>query len=317
MAAAETVKSHFQQILHPTIPDVCAEESQTLFQAFLQPAETESVTPFTWEEVSKAVDHLKNNKTTGRSGIPGELFKAMWQEPSGQQLVLAFCNRMLLEPKHPEDLHSAFVTLLPKVQHVGEPRQIRPINLVEQCHKMFSYLLVQRLQTRWTVPTTQHGAVKGGQTLDALASAHWNIAADSIKEKTGRIWLNTDIEAAFDSLQHQFLIQFLDKHTPKGCRREASMLLFLVFGPVLHFTFQGLSWSFDQTCGVQQGHCHSATLFSFVVGHLLQEVFQTWSSQGETSDIGSWGWLLSTILFSSFIRGVKLDVWCLFSSNSS
>ena len=72
MAAAETVKSHFQQILHST---------------FLQPAETESVTPFTWEEVSKAVDHLKNNKTTGRSGIPGEPCKAMWQEPSGQELV--------------------------------------------------------------------------------------------------------------------------------------------------------------------------------------------------------------------------------------
>ena len=190
---------------------------------------------------------------------------------------------MLLEPKHPERFAQRLCdTSAQSATCRRAAPDFAPLTLWNNVTRCFLTCWYKRLQARWTVPTTQHGAVKGGQTLDALASAHWNIAADSIKEKTGRIRINTDIEAAFGSLQHQFLIQFLDKHTPKGCRREASMLLFLVFGPVLHFTFQGLSWSFDQTCGVQQGHCHSPTLFSFVVGHLLQEVFQTWSSQGET-----------------------------------
>jgi len=31
--------------------------------------------PISWEEVKKAVDHMKNNKSPGHDGLPAEIFK--------------------------------------------------------------------------------------------------------------------------------------------------------------------------------------------------------------------------------------------------
>ena len=137
----------------------------------------------------------------------------------------------------PSELDGGFVALLPKVAHVRAASQIRPFHLVEVCQKLFSYLLIQRLQSAWHKPPQHHGALRGGQTLDALATAQWTVASESFREQSGRVWLNTDITSAFDSLKHAALLQFILKHTPPNRLLEAHRLVRMVLCPTLHFDF--------------------------------------------------------------------------------
>ncbi|OLP99350.1 hypothetical protein AK812_SmicGene18103 [Symbiodinium microadriaticum] len=299
-AAVEAVRTHFRDILSPVVPAAEQAECAHLLHKLTAATESLTPTPFTYDEISKAVQHLKPGKTSGMTGISAELVKALWQDGDGQSIISCFCNSLLSTDDPPSDLDGGFVALLPKVAHVQTASQIRPIHLVEVCQKLFSYLLIQRLQGVWHKPAQQHGALQGGQTLDALATAQWIVASESFREQSGRVWLNTDITSAFDSLKHTALIHFVLKHTPHDRLLEAHRLVRMVLCPTLNFDFLNQQWSSGQTSGVQQGHSHSAVLFSFVIGHILQDVFRAWSDCGYSSTLGDWGWLFVDDLILSF-----------------
>ena len=152
-AAAFSIQTTFTSCFKSPVPLDDQEACDRIVQELQLAADSESLKPFTWPEVAAAVSRLKMGKSTGMTGISGELISAIWQVvPEGQNMVISFCNSRLKEDHHPADLHQSFVALLPKLPVIREASQIRPINLVEVCHKMYSFLLVQRLQSTWTPP---------------------------------------------------------------------------------------------------------------------------------------------------------------------
>ena len=300
-AAAVSIQTHFQKLFQPPVPLEDQEACDCIMCELQLAASSEALRPFTWPEVAAAVNRLKLGKSTGMTGISCELISAMWQVvPEGQNMVVSFCNSLLQEEQHPPELHQSLVALLPKLPVIQATSQIRPINLVEVCHKMYSFLLLQRLRPTWPSPAAQHGAVRGGQVLDALASAHWWIAHESISQMHGRVWLNADLTAAFDSLCHRSLLQFVQAHTQDGCHHEALRLMQIVMRPQLHFIWQQFQWDMGQSSGVQQGHSHSAILFAYVVGHILEDLFKEWRERGEDTTTRDWGWLFVDDLLCSF-----------------
>ena len=300
-AAAGSIQTHFQKLFQPPVPLEDQEACDCIMRELQLAASSEALKPFTWPEVAAAVNRLKLGKSTGMTGISCELISAMWQVvPEGQNMVVSLCNSLSQEEQHPPELHQSLVALLPKLPVIQATNQIRPINLVEVCHKMYSFLLLQRLRPTWPSPAAQHGAVRGGQVFDALASAHWWIAHESISQMHGRVWLNADLTAAFDSLCHRSLLQFVQAHTQDGCHHEALRLMQIVMRPQLHFIWQQFQWDMGQSSGVQQGHSHSAILFAYVVGHILEDLFKKWRERGEDTTTRDWGWLFVDDLLCSF-----------------
>ena len=297
--AARAIQEHFDLLFNPTVSD---EHKQTVAEVMsaLQLSSGEfAVKLFTKEEIDKGVARLKPGKSTGMSGVSSELLTAMWTIPQGQCILTDFLNDMLQSSEVPAEVHRAFVVLLPKVRDVLRPLDIRPICLVEVTNKLFSFLLLQRLVDSWPVPNCQFGAVSGGQVLDALAAAHWQTGAEAMRQRRS-VWINADIQSAFDSLNHSTIAQYLQEHCPPHLSRETLQLLRIVCSPVMKFSWKGTDWETLQGQGVQQGHTHSPIIFAYIIGHYVQTEFERWRVGGSSSSTGDWGWLFIDDLLLHF-----------------
>ena len=257
------------------------------------------VTCFSEAEIAKGVVKLKPGKTSGISGISAELLQGLWALDEGKQMLSSFMNDLLMEAEHPADLHDSFVTLVPKIKNVTQPHQIRPINLVEVCHKLYCSLLLNRILRAWPQPPQQYGAVPGGQVMDALAAAGWRVLHESMTTDRG-IWINTDIRSAFDSVSHLALSRYIRHNTPDYLAREGLQLLRAILHPRLLFQWRGWDWSLEQGQGVQQGHTFSAVVFAHVIGSVLHDVSQQWKALGYDTTIGEWGFLFVDDLLLRF-----------------
>ena len=94
-AAVEAVRTHFRDILSPVVPAAEQAECAHLLHKLTAATESLTPTPFTYDEISKAVQHLKPGKTSGMTGISAELVKALWQDEDGQSIISCFCNSLL------------------------------------------------------------------------------------------------------------------------------------------------------------------------------------------------------------------------------
>ena len=300
--AVSQVKEHFTQLFHPVIPP---EEQQTV-QDVLQTLQLETgghaIAHFSDDEIESALDKGKCGKTTGLSGVSYELLHALWSLDDGRRVLRQFLQELYASADHPQDLYCSFVTLIPKLSHVVAPKDVRPINLIEAANKLYCRLLLQRLAPVWKKPPCQCGGVSGGQVLDALATAHWQVYSGSVSQQQ-RVWFNADIRSAFDTVRHSHLATWINEHTPSYMAREALQLLRVVLQPRLVFSWQGADWQLDQKRGIQQGHTYSSGVFSHLVGHVLQQEFDAWEAEGFDSSVGKWGWLFVDDLLLHF------DTW--------
>ena len=298
-AAARCVKEHFRELFSPQIPAEQEVSVESIFRDLQLATGEFAIKYFSEEEIAAGLSKGKMGKSTGLSGISYELLVAMWSMPDGRLILREFLNSLLESSNHPTEIHCSFVTLVPKLAEVVTPAQIRPINLVEASTKLFCTLLVRRLVGCWPVAPCQFGGLPGGQVADALASAHWQTYCESIADKS-RVWVNADIQAAFDSIHHASVARFVCDHTNPELAREALQLLRVICRPSLRFVYQGEEWHIDQTRGIQQGHTFSSILFSYLIGHVVQEQFTQWESEGESSFFGQWGWLFVDDLILHF-----------------
>ena len=302
--AADAVRTRFRDLFMPDTRDDDIQLVESLLQELQCLSDRSTCNPFTNDEVSSAVLRLKTGRVSGMSGVSAELMLALWADSTGRRVVMSFLNSLLCEDDAPPELNDSFVTLVPKVSHVASAQQLRPINLVETVHKMYCFLITQRLQEHWPRPPCQLGGLPGSQVLDPLAAAHFQVQQES-SSRNYRIYLNADVQSAFDSLSHRAVAEFVAKHTPHELSREALQLLRVILNPQLHFSFQGEQWTLQQLQGVQQGHSHSSLVFSFIVGTVLHSMLHTWKQCGE--DLDAWLYVDDLLLcFSTWEQARKL-----------
>ena len=276
--AAATLKQHYETLFSPEIPQ---EHRTAILQAeatFQARSEEKPSSAFTQHEIDLAMQRLKLNKTSGPSGISNEYLLSLWQCNEGRCMLVDFLNGLLCSDELPRELHRAQVVLIPKLACISKPGDYRPTYLIESLHKVFSWLLVNRLSSSWETPSMQMAGVRGRQVCDALLSAQYRVLRDS-KEQQYDLYLSCDVQSAFDSLNHETIAHFLLRHCPCHQGREALQMLRLLVSPELCFYWRGHCWQTEQSSGVQQGGSHSAAIFAYILGLACQQLETTWMTR--------------------------------------
>lgn len=162
------------------------------------------------EELENALKEMQNGKSPGCDGLPPEFYKRFWGQ-LGKHLLASFLyseEQGVLTP----DQRRGIITLIPKK---GKDRRFirnwRPISMLNSDYKILAKALAKRLAT--VLPSLVHhnqtGFIPSRYIGDNIRNTQ---AIIDFTNETGRSGLvvSLDFRAAFDSLDHHFLMQALN-----------------------------------------------------------------------------------------------------------
>ena len=176
---------------------------------------------------------------------------------------------MLRDGKVPDESKCGRISFVPKTKLPAKPSDLRPICLTSTVAKLFGRILIHRM--RKFLPAChalQLGCQPGRQAMDGINTVR---AAKSISQKSGRplCCAKLDIKAAFDSLSHRAILQYLRQGAPN---LESLALWDLLYKNEVLLEVGGHSWKQLLTQGILQGTSYSAELFSRVTAWNLAPV---------------------------------------------
>jgi exonuclease III len=161
------------------------------------------------EELSLALNNMKNNKTPGSDGFPCEFFKMFWQKI--KFFVLRSLNNAYEKGSLSLTLRQVIMTLLPK----GEKdknllKNWRPVSLLNTIYKIAATAIANRIKPflGFIIAPTQTGFIKGrfiGETTRFI----YDIMNYVEKTKNTGLLMLIDFEKAFDSISWKFLFKAL------------------------------------------------------------------------------------------------------------
>lgn len=163
----------------------------------------------TVEELARALQDTENKTVPGEDGIPYIFYKKFWEQI--KHILLLAANRSLISRKLPTSQRRGLISLIPKGDK--DRRKItnwRPICLLNTFYKLVSSALAKRLSKALpeVIDADQTGFLAGryineNNLLTAQVIEH--------AKKTGDegLIVCVDFEKAFDSLDHQFILNAL------------------------------------------------------------------------------------------------------------
>ena len=109
-------------------------------------------------------------------------------------------------------LNSTFIVLVPKKGGAEDIKDFRPISLVNSLYKLIAKVLANRLKKVMSklVNTAQNAFVARRQILDASLIAN-EVINSIMKKKEKGILCKLDREKAYDTLNWNFLLSYLQK----------------------------------------------------------------------------------------------------------
>jgi len=167
--------------------------------------------PITKNEVFRTISSMKLNKSPGFDGLPLEFYIVFWNDICDMLLDsfnFSFDNGLLSLSQR-----NGIITLLPKKDR--DPLKIqnyRPISLLSVDYKIIAKTMADRLKNCMgdLIHDSQSGFLKGrniGNNIRLLMDIIDYTEANNIP---GALLL-LDIEKAFDSVSHEFLLRVLEK----------------------------------------------------------------------------------------------------------
>ena len=165
--------------------------------------------PFSKQELYDVVLSMKKNKTPGYDGLPIEFYITFWSDIC--DMLLNSYNFSMSNGMLSQSQRNGIITLLPKKGK--DPLYIknyRPITLLTVDYKIIAKCLANRLKKRMEtlINPDQSGFLKGRNIganirliLDIIEHTESNNLPGSI--------VLLDIEKAFDSVKHDFLLRVL------------------------------------------------------------------------------------------------------------
>ena len=229
--------------------------------------------PFTVDEVNAAIRLLKNGKSPGPDGVPGEFIKYGKSLHTGEPLLgpalTDLYNAILRDGTIPDHINDASLTLLYKRGDDTLPDNYRPIAMLRTVGKILAMLVRARLD-RWVESKGLRSPAQGGNRVfrgtehQCFVLRHFIDACAARGETLYAAFL--DLTQAFDKVHRAKLWQQLHQIGIRG--PFLRLVAGLYHDVVLHIRVHDATAEVPTSVGVRQGCPLSPLLFGLYVDDL-------------------------------------------------
>ncbi|OLQ07930.1 hypothetical protein AK812_SmicGene8595 [Symbiodinium microadriaticum] len=168
---------------------------------------------FSLEDLRAALHRGKLNKSVGEDLVSFELIKSLCEDPTTEQSLLEWMERIRCGEEMPRAWLRTVVTLLPKTDKPRGPKDLRPISVGAAAAKVFGMMLLMRTRS-YIRPTGPWQCAHGGrQTADYLFAAIKSFSLET-EWHLGLCWCKVDIQKAFDTLSRDRTLGLLRDQLP-------------------------------------------------------------------------------------------------------
>jgi hypothetical protein len=224
--------------------------------------------PVRKEEVVSMVKHARKNKAISVDLIPNEVIKNV----NSIEMLYEVYNCCFKNNIIPNIWRKSLIQPVYKGKHLSkvEPLNYRPISLICNPCKGFSYILNKRLldvvESNKLLVEEQNGFRRGRSCMDHVFVLT-SIINSRIMEKKSTFCCFVDFSKAFDSINRNLLINTLRKCGIEGNFIDIIQTMYRKTQSAVKVNHMVTNW-FDTKAGVRQGQNDSPTLFALFINQL-------------------------------------------------